>query len=91
MRHNIYGNGTVYSIYNFMANSNICPICHCLRYIRSGSVQVLDIYLYKEPWSSVNMTIERSYVTSYELANEITGLSVIVCTIFTIEMYDLDL
>lgn len=45
----------------------------------------LTVKLCNGPWSKVNMSVD---ITSYMMAIEIIGLSVIISMMFAIEMYD---
>ena len=72
--------------FQFVGNSNVCPICHHLRDINSRKVHDLDYDLLISPRSNVNMLIERPHVTLYVLAIAMFALSVTAGNILAIEM-----
>ena len=65
----------------FFCNGNICPFCHHSRDIHNQNVHGLDLVLYNEPRSNVNMPIESLHATFYIIAMAMFALSVTVCEI----------
>ena len=54
----------------FVANSNICPICHRLQDIDIRNVHYLDLEFYNGPRSNVHLIMETPHATSERKINK---------------------
>ena len=76
--------------FQFVGNSNVCPICHRLRDIDGGIVHDLDLYYGQR--LNVNMPMKRPYATLYVVAIATFTLSVThLQEIHNRSVHDLDL
>ena len=62
----------------FDGNINVCLICYRFRDIRHRNVHEIDLDLYNDLRSNLNMPIKSSHATSHLIAKVIFELSVII-------------